>query len=145
MHPRSVRRWLGVIAVCVPAFWFGAACGVVPAAHDRGGTVAEAKTDSEMNPERANRVPVVLRVKYVKLIGGQKYSWDEVSVQSTLKNQSSRSFTGSLEIGHYDWEPGVPNGESTVYLEPYAEGDESRWKLLGGSAKEGVSHADAAK
>jgi hypothetical protein len=145
MNRFSVRRWLGVMAVCAPAFWIGAACGVVPAAQDRGGTVAEAKADPRMNPELAARVPVVLRVKYVKLIGGQKYSWDEVSVQSTLKNQSSRSFTGAMEIGHYDWEAGVPNGESTVYLEPYAEGDESRWKLLGGSAKEGVSHAEAAK
>lgn len=37
-----------------------------------------------------------------------------------------------------------PSGESTVYLEPYAPGDESRWKLLGGSAKEGVSHVQGA-
>lgn len=102
----------------------------------------EAKDDPQVDAKRASRVPVILRVKFVKLVGGQKYSWEEVLVQSTLKNQSSQTFSGVMQIAHYDWEPGIPKGESTVYLEPYVEGDESRWKLLGGSAKEGVSHAD---
>jgi hypothetical protein len=79
------------------------------------------------------------------LVGGQKYVFDEISVVAVLKNQSQRMFSGSLEVGHYGWEPGVPAGESTLYLEPYVPGDESRWKLLGGSAKEGVSHSQAAQ
>ena len=70
--------------------------------------------------------------------------FDEISVVAVLKNESHHTFAGSLEVGHYGWEPGVPPGESTVYLEPYAAGDENRWKLLGGSAKEGVSHAQGA-
>jgi hypothetical protein len=85
----------------------------------------------------------VLRVKFAKLLGGQKYSWDQVTVVAILKNQSSRDFSGSLEIAHYDWEKGIPDGECTVYLQPYAEGDEKRWKLLDASAKEGVSHVRA--
>ena len=134
---------LGAAALFVLAFVV--ACGVTPRQHDTGGNMVQATNDQQMDSQRANRVPVVLRVKFVKLLGGQKYSWDEVSVRSTLKNQSKRSFSGSMQIAHYDWEPGVPNGECTVYLEPYANGDESRWKLLGGSAKEGVSHADSGR
>jgi len=102
------------------------------------------KNDPKIDSERANRVPVVLRARFVRLVGGQKYVFDEISVVAVLKNESHHTFAGSLEVGHYGWEPGVPPGESTVYLEPYAAGDENRWKLLGGSAKEGVSHAQGA-
>jgi hypothetical protein len=103
--------------------------------------MAENQKPGPMDPERAARVPVVLRVKYLKLIGGNKYTWDEVAVLATLKNKSGRSFEGTLQVAHDDTEPGIPKGESTVYLEPYVAGDESRWKLLNGSGKDGVSHA----
>ena len=136
---RSLYPWLG------PVLLIAAACGSAPAERNHGGTVAESHEDQQMDSSRANRVPVVLRVRFEKLLGGQKYAWDEVTVLATLKNQSGRNFSGRMEIAHYDWEPGIPAGESTVYLVTYAEGDESRWKLLDGTAKEGVSHTAAAK
>lgn len=123
--------------------WVTAACRESPVADGEGGTVsgqADNKSETKIDNQRAGRVPVVLRVEYIKSIGGQKYAWDEVRVIDTLKNTSQRSFSGSFEIAHYDFETGIPKGVSTVYLERYAEGDDSRWKLLGGSAKLGVSH-----
>jgi len=135
----------GFVALIGPVLWIGLACGSAPAPREHGGTVAETQDEHQIDAQRAGRVPVVLRVKFEKLLGGQKYAWDAVTVLATLKNESHRSFSGRLEIAHYDWEPGIPSGESTVYLQTYAEGDESRWKLLDGTAKQGVSHASAAK
>ena len=69
------------------------------------------KNDPKIDSERANRVPVVLRARFVRLVGGQKYVFDEISVVAVLKNESHHTFAGSLEVGHYGWEPGVPPGE----------------------------------
>jgi hypothetical protein len=120
------------------------ACKPAGSIGERGTNVTVIKNDPNIDIERASRVPVVIRARFLKLGGGQKYVFDEISVVAVLKNESRRTLSGSLEVGHYGWEPGVPPGESTVYLEPYVAGDESRWKLLGGSAKEGVSHAQGA-
>jgi hypothetical protein len=90
---------------------------------------------------RAARVKVVLRVKLVAALGGNKWAWDKIEVLGVLKNETETSFAGSLNIAHYSWEPGIPEGTSTVYLEPYEVGPPTiHWKLLEGSAKEGVSH-----
>lgn len=141
----TVSRYYGVvIALLAISTLTGIGNGCAKASHPNGGTVGPERGPS-MDQQRAGRVPVVLRVKYEKFIGGQKYAWDEVSVIETLKNNSNRPFSGPLQIGHYGWEPGIPHGECTVYLEEYVEGDTSRWKLLGGSAKEGVSHATEIK
>jgi hypothetical protein len=92
---------------------------------------------------RAARVKVVLRVKLVAAEGGDKTAWDKVDVLHVIKNETGTTFAGSLEIAHYSWEPGIPAGTSTVYLEPYEVGPPTmHWKLLGGSAKEGVSHPE---
>jgi hypothetical protein len=133
----SGRRGSAVALLTVVLAGFGVGC--TDKSQRDGGIVAETQKNG-IDEQLANRVPVVLRVRFEKALGGQKYAWDEVSVLKTLKNGSNRTFSGTLQIAHYDWEPGLPQGESTVYLEPYAEGDESRWKLLGGSAKEGISH-----
>jgi hypothetical protein len=135
------------VVMASSVLWGGAltgGCKPTVSNGERGTNVTVTKNDPNIDTERASRVPVVLRVRFVKLVGGQKYVFDEVSVVAVLKNQSHRAFSGSLEVGHYGWEPGIPPGESTVYLEPYVHGDESRWKLLDGSAKEGVSHAQGA-
>jgi hypothetical protein len=89
---------------------------------------------------KAAQAKAVLRVKLIKAEGGDKYSWDKVQVLHVIKNQSSFQFPGELEIAHYSWEPGIPAGTSTVYLEPYSAPSDNRWKLLSGSAKQGVSH-----
>ena len=90
--------------------------------------------------ERAARVPVVLRVRLLKREGGDKFGWDEVELIGVIKNDSRFTFPEKFEIAHYSGEPGVPDGESTVYLERYNETSESLWRLLDGSGKQGVSH-----
>ncbi len=135
-----VRRIL-VATTFLLAFALSNACKPAGPTGERGANVIETKDDPNIDSQRVSRAPVVLRARFIRLIGGQKYVFDEIVVVAVLKNQSHRKFSGSLEVAHYGWEPGVPPGESTVYLEPYVVGDESRWKLLGGSAKEGVSHA----
>lgn len=101
--------------------------------------MSEQSTVAQMNPEIAKRVKVVLRVKLIDRRGGDKYGWDIVEVLSVLKNESGQQFEGRVEIAHYSWKPGVPDGESTVYLEPYGDNAE-QWRLLDGGAEHGVSH-----
>jgi hypothetical protein len=45
-----------------------------------------------------------------------------------------------LSVAHLSWEPGIPEGESTIYLERYNPARNDLWKLLNGSGKDGVSH-----
>lgn len=94
-----------------------------------------------IDTKRASKVPVVLRVKLIAAEGGNKYSWDKVAILAVLKNESKQQFADTVEIGHYSWEPGIPQGESTIYVEPYSDSPDHLWKLLGSTAKEGVSHA----
>jgi len=89
---------------------------------------------------RAAKVPVVLRVKLISTSGADKYQWDKVEILAVLKNDSKQQFGKSLEVAHYSWEQGIPKGESTIYLEPYSDAADHPWKLLGGSAKMGVTH-----
>lgn len=91
-----------------------------------------------IDPEKARRATAVLRVKRVASRGGDKWAWDTVEVLAVIKAPEGTSFGGTLDVAHYSWEPGVPDRACVVYLEPYAEEGEKRWKLLGGSAREGV-------
>ncbi|MEI6085246.1 MAG: hypothetical protein WCS70_13225, partial [Verrucomicrobiota bacterium] len=50
-------------------------------------------------------------------------------------------FGKTLKIAAYSWKPGVPKGETTVYLERYNKADKKYWMLVGGEAATGVSHA----
>jgi hypothetical protein len=63
-----------------------------------------------------------------------------VEVLEVLKNQSSETFTNTLSVAAYSWNDGVPQGESTIYLERYNNTDKRLWKLVGGEASTGVSH-----
>ena len=94
----------------------------------------------EMDEEKARNAAAVLRVRRVAAQGGDKWAWDTVEVLAVLKAPEGPPLGKTLDVAHYSWEPGVPAGVCTVYLEPYAEEGERRWKLLGGSAKNGVSH-----
>ena len=102
--------------------------------------------DSSMfiDPGRAAKVPVVLRVRLLNAVGSDKFQWDRVDVIAVIKNESKRQFGGPLEVARYNWEPGVPKGESTIYLEPYSDAPEHPWKLLGASGRLGVSHVNSA-
>src|SRR5262249_7557776 len=94
-----------------------------------------------VDPDKAKKATAVLRVRYRALKGGNKYAWDEVEVLAVIENRSKYQFPQTMDVAHYDPEPGIPKGESTIYLEPYNNVDPSLWKLLNGAAKEGVSHA----
>jgi hypothetical protein len=93
-----------------------------------------------VDPERAGKVPVVLRVRLLRQEGSDKIGWDEVKLIGVIKNASSFTFPETFEIAHYSGEPGVPEGECTVYLERYNQASEAVWRLLEGSGRQGVTH-----
>src|SRR5262245_14515436 len=72
-----------------------------------------------VDQQRAGKVPVVLRVHLLQREGGDKWGWDKVKLIGVIKNTSKYRFPAEFEIAHYSAETGVPDGDSTVYLEPY--------------------------
>jgi hypothetical protein len=98
-----------------------------------------------VDPDRAAKVPVVLRVHLLKREGGDKYGWDQVRLIGVIKNSSHHRFAGDFKIAHYSGEAGIPDGDCTVYLEQYNRETESLWKLSTGSGGGGVSHADTSQ
>jgi hypothetical protein len=112
-----------------------------------GETRKEGKPVDEKNVDSAKfaKAPVVLRARRISQGSGSKYLWCKVEILRVLKNESGQQFDKTLEVAYYSWDPGVPDGESTLYLEPYNESPSHPWKLLGGSAAEGVSHSSASK
>jgi|RhiMetdeSRZDD1v2_1073273.scaffolds.fasta_scaffold1428664_2 hypothetical protein len=94
-----------------------------------------------IDPSKARRSEVALRVKLVSVADCNKYCWAEVEILKVLQNKSGFSFKKRLSVAYYSWEPGIPEGESTIYLERYNPKGSVFWKLLNGSGKDGVSHA----
>jgi hypothetical protein len=94
-----------------------------------------------IDPSKAKKAEVVLRVKLIKYEGCDKYCWPEVEILKVMQNKSGFSFEGRLKVAHYSWEPDIPEGESTIYLERYNPERNDLWKLLNGSGTDGVSHA----
>ncbi len=89
----------------------------------------------------AAKAEVVLRVKRLSPGESDKYAWYRVQVLEVLKNQSGEMFSNTLSVAVYSWKAGVPEGESTIYLEPYnSTTNTGLWKLVGGEASTGVSH-----
>jgi hypothetical protein len=111
-----------------------------PAVHENSQQTA---WQNLVDMKRAEAVPVVLRVRLLRNEGGDKIAWDKVGLIGAIKNDSHYRFPPAFEIARYSAEPGVPGGESTVYLERYNAASESLWRLLGGSGRTGVSHTDA--
>jgi hypothetical protein len=99
-----------------------------------------APADDLLDSKLAGKAEVVLRVKRLSAGEGSQYLWYEVEILKVLKNASVESFDKKLQIAAYSWKPGVPEGESTVYLERYNETDKGLWKLVGSEASTGVSH-----
>jgi hypothetical protein len=93
-----------------------------------------------VDPNKAKKAEVVLRVRLLAAGEGSKYLWDRVEVLRVLKNKSRHSFGQHLSVAHYSWQPGVPVGTCTIYLERYDPRRNDVWKLVGGSGEEGVSH-----
>ena len=98
-----------------------------------GGKVADL-----MDAQKAARAVAVLRVKFVAALGGNKYAWDRVEVLEVMKNDSGHKFVGVIDIAHYSWEPGIPEGECIIYIVPYSPTGLDLWKLLDGTGKQGV-------
>jgi hypothetical protein len=92
-----------------------------------------------VDPKKAATVKAVLRVKLIRAEGSDKYGWDLVGLIGVIKNETGFSFPKEFQVAHYSVEPGVPKGESTIYLERYSEADPPEWKLLNGTARDGVS------
>lgn len=117
-----------------------AAC--TPASADKKETaVADQSWQKQVDAALAGKVPVVLRVRLIKNEGGDKYGWDRVGLIGVIKNTSKHTFPAEFQLAHYSAEPGVPEGQSTVYLEPYNPDSDDLWKLYQGSGKAGVSHS----
>jgi hypothetical protein len=96
--------------------------------------------DKLMDDKLAANAEVVLRVKRLSVEGADKYAWYRVQVLQVFKNQSSETFTNALSVAAYSGKPGVPEGESTVYLERYNQTGKKLWKLVSGEASTAVSH-----
>ncbi len=97
--------------------------------------------DEPINAQLASDAEVVLRARRVAIEGGSKYTWYKVQVIKVFKNESKARFTNELSVAAYSWEDGVPAGEATLYLERYNATNIALWKLVGGDAACGVSHA----
>jgi hypothetical protein len=133
------------VVVLAASFALAAASGVpalaqMAQANRQEQNVQENPWRNLVDSKRAEAVAVVLRVRLLQREGGDKIGWDRVRLIGVIKNSSHFTFPSEFEIAHYSGEPGVPDGESTVYLERYNAASESLWRLLGGSGKAGVSH-----
>jgi len=133
------------VVVLAASFALAAASGVpalaqMAQANRQEQNVQENPWRNLVDSKRAEAVAVVLRVRLLQREGGDKIGWDRVRLIGVIKNSSHFTFPSEFEIAHYSGEPGVPDGESTVYLERYNAASENLWRLLGGSGKAGVSH-----
>ncbi|WP_395735199.1 hypothetical protein [Prosthecobacter sp.] len=104
-------------------------------------TVAAFAGERLLDEKMAAKAAVVLRVRRLSPEGGSKYAWFQVQVLEVLKNESGETFGKALSVAAYSWKEGVPEGESTLYLERYNPEKKGLWKLVGGEASTGVSHA----
>jgi hypothetical protein len=100
----------------------------------------QAADSSPVDPNKAQKAEVVLRVRFVSSGEGSKYLWDKVEVLKVLKNKSGYTFGKNLLVAHNSWKPGIPEGTCTIYLERYIPRMNDRWKLLNGSGADGISH-----
>ena len=91
--------------------------------------------------DMAEDVPVVVRVELLESRGGSKYHWQTVKVLHVFKNETDETIPESVQVAHYGWNPGVPEGRSTLYLVYYNESKpEYGWKLHQPDSNFGVSH-----
>jgi len=132
------------LMLVAPAVLLASSCAPAPDAPvqavQKEETVPSKSWEKLVDPDRAAKVQVVLRVRLLKREGSDKMGWDKVKLLGVIKNESRFKFAGEFEVAHYSGEPGVPDGESTIYLEPYNKTSPGLWRLLGGSGQSGASH-----
>lgn len=141
-HTKSLIRprpapLLTVVAIPLIVAAFGLGCTAKKTTAGRTATLAN------VDPKRARRAPVVLRVERVAEHGGSKYHWVTVKPLRVLKDTTKAGFTKPLRVAYYGGKKGVPAGISTLYLEPYGDGASGHWRLLDGDGAKGVSHRSA--
>ncbi|MGN6552651.1 MAG: hypothetical protein ACTHLW_02815 [Verrucomicrobiota bacterium] len=98
--------------------------------------------DKLMDDKLAAKADVVVRAKLLSVDArADKYATFRVHVLQVFKSPPDTKLTNKLSVAAYSWKPGVPDGESTLYLERYGnEATNGLWKLVGGEASTGVSH-----
>ena len=97
--------------------------------------------DKRMDDKLAAKAEVVVRAKLLSSDGADKYARFRVRVLQVLKSPPGTKLTNELSVAAYSWKAGVPEGESTLYLERYNKQTATGlWKLVGGEASTGVSH-----
>lgn len=99
------------------------------------------EVNTQFDDQLAKQAPTVLRVKYISFEGANKYAVYKANVLKVFKNTSGVKLDDQIIIFSYSWKQGLPEGESTVYLEPIETSPQTHWKLLGGDAINGVSHS----
>ena len=135
------------------SIWILVCMGVLAAscaAQKESAAQKEGKVENEawrklVDEQRAGKAAVVLRVHLLLREGGDKWAWDKVRLIGVIKNTSHHTFPAEFEVAHYSAESGIPDGDSTIYLEPYNPSTDTLWKLLEGSGTAGVSHAGTGK
>jgi RNA polymerase sigma factor (sigma-70 family) len=112
----------------------------VKPADDPAKDVQDAK-DQPLDPVRAGKVPVVLRVKGAKADIVEGVVFYKADILAVLKNASGQVFgrtvgvCGSTRVG-----AGLPNGECTIYLDHFNP-DTKTWTVLDLNVdQKGVSH-----
>jgi RNA polymerase sigma factor (sigma-70 family) len=98
--------------------------------------------DLPIDPLRADKVPLVLRVRpHGDPRNVQGHRWQEVVLVQVLKNTTGHDPGKRVHIASALDRHGLPHGECTVYLDlfhqPHHDG---HWKLLAGGFPEGISH-----
>src|SRR4051794_18537960 len=78
------------------------------------------ESKDQFDATKAAGVKAVLRVKLIRAEGSDKYGWDIVGLVGVIKNETGFTFPKEFHVAHYSAEPGVPKGESTIYLERYS-------------------------
>ncbi len=90
-------------------------------------------------PSLAARAAVVMRVRLIEYQGGSKWHFSTVQPLRIIKNTTGRTISGPQSVGALFWGGDPPQGQSTLYLNPYGQG----WALVDGNASAGVSHAQS--
>src|SRR4051794_20850542 len=85
------------------------------------------------------KAELVVRARRLSFEGADKYAHFRVRVLEVYKNAlplpsgGRQALPEELTVSAYSWKTGVPEGDSTLYLERYnKESDTGLWKLVGG-------------
>ena len=104
--------------------------------------VACGATDDVLNTNLAQKAELVVRAKTLYAPKETAYLWYEVEVLKVIKDESGVKVGAKLQVAAR--RPGLPEGESTLYLERYDKihpgTPKGRWRLVGGDAATGASH-----